>query len=115
MQTALEHIINDAYEKGKLDAGMGVSSDLSLFVKCAAAQILGNDTDSCAAQYIPDGSIVELEDGRLGVFCARHGRKGYRMVRVSVELGVEVRAGARLIIHKYPHVLASQLVEALAA
>ena len=116
MKEALEGIINDAYEKGQLDTELGVSSDLSLFAKCAAAQILGTmEANFQQAKNIPDGSIVELSDGRLGVLCARWERRGFVLVKVFPDLGVEVRATDRLIARKYPQQLAGQLVEALAA
>lgn len=115
MKQALEHIVKDAYERGWLDRDLGVSSDLSLFAKCAAAAILGEPQGARYARHIPDGSIVELDDGRLGVFCARWERHGYRMVKVSLELGVEVKASDKLIVRQYPQRLAGQLVEALAA
>lgn len=113
MKEALEHIINDAYERGRLDAELGVSSDLSLFAKGAAAEILGTTATKSAARYIPDSSIVELPDGRLGVLCSKHGRRGYKMVSISQNHGVEVRVDEELIVRKFPQELARQLVRAL--
>jgi len=116
MKQALERIIQDAYERGHLDAEMGVSSDLSLFAKDAAAMILGKTKANFQqAKNIPDGSIVELNDGRIGVLYTKWERKGFVMVKVFPDLGVEVRTNDRLIALKYPHILAGQLVEALAA
>ena len=116
MKEALKHIINDAYERGKLDAELGVSTNLSLFVQCAAAQILGTmDSNFARAKNIPDGSIVELNDGRIGVLHKRWERKGFVLVKVYPDLGVEVRGNDRLIALKYPHMLSGQLVEALVA
>lgn len=113
MKDALERIVRDAYERGKLDAELHVHSDLSLFPRAAARQILGEQTTKLAAHYVPEGAIVELDDGRLGVFCPRHSRKGYALVKVSPELGVEVSANSTLVVWKYPQELAGQLVQAL--
>lgn len=103
MKQTLEQIVKDAYERGRLDEEMKVNSDPPLFTKSAAATIRNTaEPDLLKAKYIPDGSIVELSDGRLGVFYAMWWRKGYRMVKVSEKLGIEVRAESEIHFLKYP-------------
>ena len=115
LSTILENLVQDAYERGWLDRDMNVSTDLSLFAKCAAAQIVKQDTEpfDFEAKYISDASIVRLPDGRIGVMCRDYSREGYVMVQVSRELGIEVCNGTRLQVLRYPKELAGDIIEAI--
>ena len=63
------------------------------------------------AKHTPDASIVRLSDKRIGVLHKAHQRKGYAIVKLDPDLGVEVKLSEPLNVLLYPHELAAAALE----
>ncbi len=54
------------------------------------------------ALYVPEHSVVVLDDGRPGILEKHTARRGYYNVRLNDDVAVEIKANTLLIVAAFP-------------